>query len=146
MNVLATEVIAMRFLIKLIPWVIVVLAIFFLGAHTFGWSLVTVDTTTITLLALLLVIPVSQYIKRIRFGDFEAEIDPQEVASIKAKTEAAIDTSPDEETIRKVTSVADEIFDLVEQDPQLGLTKLRIELERALRSFLFLGCSRTTKT
>ena len=98
--------------------------------HTVTATNVQVDTTTLGLLALLLLVPLAPYITRLKAGGLEAEIGPRDAQQLQASaadlpvaTVSATDVSNDEATI----------IDLVTRDPPLGLAKLRIELEQELR-------------
>ena len=59
-----------------------------LVAHTFSFDRVKVDNTSIILLLVILVSPFISAITRIKYGDFEAEIDPKEVQKIKNEISA----------------------------------------------------------
>ena len=82
----------------------------------------------------MLISPFVAAIKKIKFGDFEAEIDPKEIQRIKSEAEKNIDFGPSEEDeqpeINKVTST---ISELSETDQVLALAKIRIEIEKILQ-------------
>jgi len=100
-----------------------------LGAHIAQWDAVRVDAVTLILLGILCLIPFADFIRKIKLGEFEAEIGRDEVARTQAKVAvelpplAEADGSVSEERIRK----------LLREDPRLALAKVRIELEEALR-------------
>ena len=64
-----------RFLFKSLPWVAAALSAALLTVHTFQWSQVQVDATSLALVGVLVVIPLVGYIRRLRIGDFEVELE-----------------------------------------------------------------------
>jgi hypothetical protein len=52
----------------------VVLTLGLLVAHTLQWTRIKVDNVTLALVGILFVIPFFESLKKIRFGEFEAEI------------------------------------------------------------------------
>jgi hypothetical protein len=80
---------------------------------------------------LILLVPLLELIRKIRIGEFEAEIQPREVAQAKAKI--SVDLPPEAPTPDSTEEPYRELTELVHQDPQLGMAKLRIELETWLR-------------
>jgi hypothetical protein len=73
----------------------------------------------------------------IRFGEFEAEIAPKEVAAVVAKASSDLPASQSQDLPKNVKS--SQILDLVRQDPQMGLAKLRIDIEQVLRALHRIG-------
>src|SRR3954471_8818275 len=69
---------------KFLYVVVVVLAIALLVAHSFKWDKVAVDTTSLGLLALILLIPLAPRIRRLSAGGFEAEIGPKDAQQLQA--------------------------------------------------------------
>lgn len=102
---------------------------FLLGAHVIKWDAVQVDAVTLALLGLLLVIPLAEVIRKIKLGEFEAEIGRDEVARIQAK--AALELPPAPEATMGLSE--ERVRELLRDDPRLALAKVRIELEEALR-------------
>jgi hypothetical protein len=100
-------------------------------AHTLKVDAVQVDTTTLGLLALLLLVPLAPYIKRLSAGGVEAEIGEREAQQLQA---AAADLPPQPEPQAEVSMEAPTVQELINRDPPLGLAKLRIDLERELRA------------
>jgi hypothetical protein len=110
--------------------IVVVLALLVL--HTSGWDRVDVDTTSVALIGLLLLLPLVHSIRRFKVGDFfEAEIEPEDVQRLRAK--AAELPALTEERDEPPDAVALDVIELVRRDPVLGLAKLRIDLETELR-------------
>ena len=90
-------------------------------------------TTTLLLLALLLVSPFIEQLRKIKVGEFEAEIAPSEVKKVKSEADKSLGTGEAREPIApEVRSVGDDLIDLLDRDHVLALAKLRIELEQAL--------------
>lgn len=116
---------------KCILSIVFICVVILLICHTFNLGNITIDTTTIALLLLVLIIPFFDLIRKIKYGDFEAEIDPREVD--RTITKVNIEYSP---TAAPEESTDNEILLLVQSDPQLGLAKLRIEIEKTLSLLL----------
>lgn len=127
---------------KVVSWIIAVVAFGILLSHLLKWDRLQVDWITISLLGFLLAVPFLELIRKIRIGEFEAEIAPREVAEVKAKTSIELPPAPKEESpeFEKYSS----IVDLTRQDPQLGLAKLRIELEQTLKAFYEMSIGKET--
>lgn len=109
-----------------------VLALILLVIHTLGWNKLHVDTTSILLLVLIIFAPLSDVIKKVKFGEFEAEIGSNEIEKV---TENLSFSSVGKSSIQ--TQIHSDIPRLVESDPQLGLAKLRIELEKIIKLIYF---------
>jgi hypothetical protein len=80
----------------------------------------------------ILVSPFISAIKKIKFGDFEAEIDPKEVRRVKEDIEAKM-AEHDEDSVPSspaILSTIEAIASLSNDDPVLALAKLRIEIEK----------------
>jgi hypothetical protein len=98
--------------------------------HTLKHVAVTVDGASVGLLALLLIVPLAPYIRRLNAGGLEAEIDASDALELQSAA-AELPSSPP--TDEQSTSDAPPIQDLIARDPPLGLAKLRIDLEREVR-------------
>jgi hypothetical protein len=72
-------------------WLTCIVALLLLVAHTLRLATLTVDSTSILLLVVMLVSPFVAAIKKIKFGEFEAEIDPAEVKRLKDETAGGAD-------------------------------------------------------
>lgn len=122
-----------QFLLHNVSWVVFLIALALLISHVVGWKQITVDTTTLLLLALLLVSPFIEQLRKIKVGEFEAEIAPSEVKKVKSEVDKSLGTGEAREPIApEVRSVGDDLIDLLDRDHVLALAKLRIELEQAL--------------
>jgi hypothetical protein len=116
-------------MLRSIQIIVMLVTAFLLGAHVVKWDAIQVDTVTLTLLGLLLLIPFADLIRKIKLGEFEAEIGKEEIAKIQAKAAAELPSSTKEE----FAISEEEIRDLLSTDPRLALAKIRIELEEALK-------------
>lgn len=122
-----------QFLLHNISWIVFLIALALLISHVVGWKPITVDTTTLLLLALLLVSPFIEQLRKIKVGEFEAEIAPDEVEKVKSEVDKRLGTGEVREPITpEVRSVGESLLDLLDRDHVLALAKLRIELEQAL--------------
>lgn len=114
-------------------WVAFVLAIALLCTHTFKLTTISVDSTSILLLIIILISPFIASVRKIKYGDFEAEIDPKEVQKIKTEAEKSADIKePDDETRPEIYTATESIRELASSDPVIALAKVRIELEKVL--------------
>jgi hypothetical protein len=114
-------------------WVTFLLSISLLYTHTFNISNINIDSTSILLLIIILISPFIDSVRKIKYGDFEAEIDPKEVKKIKSDANKYFEIKEDEEDSRPaIYAAADSIRDLAASDPVIALAKLRIELEKLL--------------
>jgi len=116
-------------MLRSIQVIVMLVTAFLLGAHVVKWDAIQVDTVTLALLGLLLLIPFADFIRKIKLGEFEAEIGKEEIAKIQAKAAAELPPSAKEEFVISEK----EIRDLLSTDPRLALAKIRIELEEALK-------------
>ncbi len=125
------------FLVRNAWWLVSIVALGLLISHTFDWKMVKVDSTSLILLAIILFSPFLGVLKKIKIGDIEAEIDPEEIRRVRDKMEAYL---PDagtgqgaEHSLPEVREAVDNINELAKTDHIMALAKLRIELEKALR-------------
>jgi hypothetical protein len=123
-----------KFLVNHMWWITLILALIMLVAHTASFEFIKVDNISIILLVVILLSPFTTAITKIKFGDFEAEVSPEEVRKIKEQFEARAKDSEEPEKISEpeLERTIENIQGLVESDPVLSLAKLRIELEKAL--------------
>jgi hypothetical protein len=118
-----------RRLFRFTQAVVMLGALFLLCAHVVKWERIRVDGVALALLGLLLVIPLAELIRKIKLGEFEAEIGKDEVAKAQAKAAAELPPAPEVPS----TTSEEQIQQLLRQDPRLALAKVRIDLEEALR-------------
>jgi hypothetical protein len=116
-------------LLRVAQAIVMIAAASLLCAHVLKWDRVRVDGVALALLGLLLVIPLADLIRKIKVGEFEAEIGKAEVAKAQAKAAAELPSAPE----ARRTASEEQIKQLVREDPRLALAKVRIDLEEALR-------------
>jgi len=79
-------------LLRFIQVLLMAITSFLLVSHILKWSAIQVDSITLGLVGLVLVIPLVDLIRKIKLGEFEAEIGRAEVA--KAQAKAAVELPP----------------------------------------------------
>lgn len=125
-----------KFLAANIWWLTLVLATLLLIAHVTSFGGLKIDSTALALLAIILLSPFASAVRRIKIGEFEAEIAPKEVAKVReevAEIESKTSSSPDdEERPILIYRTLDHIRGLAESDPVLAFVQLRIEIERII--------------
>jgi hypothetical protein len=121
-----------RFIINHVWWITLLLGVGMLLAHTFSFDKIKVDNTSIILLLVIFLSPFISAITKIKFGDFEAEIDPKEVQKIRNEVSAQVSDAEEPAQNSEIEEIVTNISGLVESDPILALAKLRIELEKVL--------------
>ena len=72
-----------KFLVFHVWWITLLLALAMLIAHTVSFDPVKVDNVSIILLIVIVLSPFTTAITKIKIGEFEAEINPEEVRRIK---------------------------------------------------------------
>lgn len=116
-------------------WLIIAIAsLLLLFAHVFQIGLL-VDNTTLVLFMIFLASPLVTELKRIKVGDFEAEIE-RDVDKIKEKIEASRSLR-DEEEDRIADDSSEEYEQLksvAESDPAWALAKIRMEIENSINA------------
>jgi len=120
-----------KFLITNLWWITLAVALILLIAHTIPYNPVNVDHVSVILLLVIFLSPFLSAIKKIKIGDFEAEIDPNEVQKIRDEVSKVADTEKAEQ-LPEIENTIKNIKALVESDPVLALAKLRLELEKIL--------------
>jgi hypothetical protein len=113
---------------------VLLIAVALLVVHSFGMKRVLVDNTSLILLLIILASPFIAAIKKIKIGEFEAEIQPDEVKRVTEQAEDALPEHVRGDALPSDTGEAGAaILALAETDPVVALAKLRIELEGRLR-------------
>lgn len=85
-------------------------------------------------MVLVLITPFASHIKKIKWGDFEAEID-KKIENLEEKAEGR---KSDSDVLKRTNTLTDELHELAEKDSVLAFAKLRIEIEvRLKRLFTF---------
>jgi len=129
-----------------IPWIVFLIALILLVSHLLAWERITIDSTTLILLAILLLSPFFEQIRKIRVGEFEAEIAPTEVKKVKLEADRRLGTRETREAIApEIRTAGEDIMDLLDKDHVLALAKLRMELERALNRLYVLSAPNATQ-
>jgi len=101
-------------------------------AHTFFESeCPKVDTTSLGLLGLLLVVPLAPYITKLRAGELEAQIGLADAQRLRLQA-GDLPIEPEISKSQKPPDAFD-VIELTERDPPIGLAKLRMDLEREIR-------------
>lgn len=118
---------AVKLLARIAPWVVSLAAVALLIAHSLDWDRVSVDGTSLGLLAVVLIASRWDDIRKLKFGDLEAEIGSKEVAQVQAEVVDQVGLPEEQDEF-------DAALELLRTDPTLGLAQVRIELERWLRS------------
>jgi len=127
-------------LIHIIPWIVFLIALVLLASHLLAWEQIKIDSTTLILLAILLLSPFIEQIRRIRVGEFEAEIAPTEVKRVKSEVDRRLGTSETPKPLAPdIRTIAEDLLDLLDKDYVLALAKLRMELERTLNRLYVLS-------
>jgi hypothetical protein len=112
--------------------VVLMLTVLVLVAHSLKLEAIQVDTTTLGLLALLLLVPLAPYITRLKAGGVEAEIGERDAQRLQAAASELPSTSSGDGADAE-DDAAPTLAELIRRDPPLGLAKLRIDLEREIR-------------
>lgn len=101
--------------------------VFLIVIHGLFDSEFKIDTVSILLIIIILLLPYIPLIRKIKYGDFEAEITREEVDAVKEKAnEIRVEHAEPE----RAKTIKDELVTL---DFQLALAKIRIEIEKKMR-------------
>lgn len=85
-------------------------------------------------MVLVLLTPFASHIKKIKWGDFEAELE-KDIKKLEEKVE---EVKPDQKISKRTDNLASELHELAEKNGVLAFAKLRIEIEvRLKRLFTF---------
>jgi len=106
--------------------------------YLFKAPFVRIDNTAILLMVLVLITPFASHIKKIKWGDFEAELS-QDIEKLKLEVEKTVKTKTEPEISNKTDILSGELFELASKDGTLALAKLRIEIERRLKKLFVYG-------
>lgn len=121
---------------KHIPIIIFLIVLVLFILYLFNASFVRIDNTTLLLLVLLLLAPFSESLRKIKFGEFEAEIEPSEVKKIEKEVNE-IEKEENKGVSGDKNNIIDEMYAILENDHILALAKLRMELEKILNKIVF---------
>lgn len=84
-------------ILRRIQFALILVIGFLLGAHITKWEAVRVDSITLWLLGLIFIIPFAELIRKIKIGEFEAEIGRDEIAKVQAKASVELTAASDDE-------------------------------------------------
>ena len=85
--------------------------ILILFLHIFKATFVLIDSTTILLMVLVLLTPFASHIKKIKWGDFEAELE-KDIKKLEEKVE---EVKPDQKISKRTDNLASELHELAEK-------------------------------
>jgi hypothetical protein len=123
-----------RLIVTHLWWLVLLIALAMLLGHGLGVRQIVIDNTSLILLAVVLFSPFVASIKKVKIGEFEAEIQPDEVSRVARQAERSIPIKPaGDAPLRETDEAATAIRSLAETDPVIALAKLRIEIETRLR-------------
>lgn len=115
-----------------------VMFLFILGLIIIDLARAETDVITLPIVALilvLLILPYVQYIQRLRWGPFEAELDRQIKEAQESVHRLPEEASP--ETTERKEMIAKQLYNFLEDDPKVAVAALWIELEETLRNVLY---------
>lgn len=110
-------------------WPINALALLLLVLHTLKIEVVRVDAISMAILGALAAIHILPFVKKIKYGDAEAELVSDQVDKIKDDLGDQDKAADGPENRTSAT-----IYEIAASDPVLAIAKLRIELETTIRS------------
>lgn len=100
-----------------------------LVVHIFSIKMFLVDNTAILLLCILIISPLSLGLKKIKFGNFEAELMATEAKEIAAETSKVKKDIEQNFETNFTENIIEDIYKQSEEDYIMALVKLRMELE-----------------
>jgi hypothetical protein len=112
---------------------VLVITLALLFGHSFGIKAIVVDNISLVLLAVILVSPFIAALKKVKYGEFEAEIEPEEVKRLTQQAEKSLPPPQPTPVAPQLSETKSAIRSLAETDPVVALAKLRIEIESRLR-------------
>ncbi|MBU0475088.1 MAG: hypothetical protein KKF62_13120 [Bacteroidetes bacterium] len=127
-----------NYIVKNIWLFVLTIALILLVLHTLQIATFKIDEITIFLLAVILLSPFVLQIKKIKYGDFEAEIDSKEIQKLKNNFETAQMNSKESQSPQtiEIDNTVKAINELSSSDFIIALAKLRIELEKVLSKLI----------
>lgn len=92
--------------------------------HGFGLRPIVVDNTSLVLLVVILASLFVVAIKKLKVGEFEAEIEPEEVRRVAEEVQRSLPNAPTDAAVAsRVVAVGSAIKSLAERDPILALPR-----------------------
>lgn len=108
--------------------------------YLFKVPFVRIDNTAILLMILVLITPFASHIKKIKWGDFEAEISlSQDIEKLGQQVKETVKVEKEPEISTKTNALSKELYELASKDVILALAKVRIEIERRLKKLFVYG-------
>ena len=110
-----------RFIVRHLWWVVLLAATGLLVAHTLAVQKVVVDNTSLILLLIIVASPFVAAIKKIKIGEFEAEIQPEEVKQVAKQVEEALPVvAPDSTPPLSLDDTGAAILEMAQTDRSLA--------------------------
>lgn len=106
-----------------------VLIFFLIIMHGLFASSFKIDNITVLFVIILILLPYVHLIRKIKYGDFEAEITQKEVNSI----EKMADEIPKKKDDKIKIEIMGQLDELVAHDTDLALAKARIDIEKKIK-------------
>ena len=122
-----------KFITTHLWWMVLVTALAMLVGHSFGIKAIVVDNISLILLVIVLVSPFIAAIKKVKFGEFEAEIEPEGVKRVTQQAEKSLPPPRPAAVASQISETTASIRSLADTDPVVALAKLRIRIESRLR-------------
>lgn len=97
-------------------------------------SQIIITWQLVTLVALMIVTPYIPLIKKISYGDWEAELDTL-VQEAEKTVKSPQSTDQRSDVNQRIENLEEMLIRQIEDDPKVGLAKLRIEIDDVLRKF-----------
>ncbi|MGI0134851.1 MAG: hypothetical protein ACREBW_07845 [Candidatus Micrarchaeaceae archaeon] len=118
------------------------LAFVLIIVHGFFDGVFKVDNISIFLLIILALLPFLPLVRKIKWGEFEAEISKAEIDKIEEK---ALEVPEKAQSKISPVSKVESLTEITEKDPVLGLAKARIEIEKRIMGLGQIYLSRQAK-
>ena len=128
-----------KWLIK-ISYFLVCAVSFLLIANTIRiplFNIIIIDQNSILLIVLIIILLFIPYITHFKYGDFEFDIDPQEIKELEREHNKNFNLINEVKEIKipkETPQIFNQISELVDSDHILALAKLRMELEKLLNN------------
>lgn len=124
-----------QWLLRAVQGVGLLLVVGLLGVHTFGWAEAEVDSVSLGLIGLLLLIPLVDRISVLKVGSIEARLTPEQREALQEARITAERASGDGFRYPGVDPYS-QILDLNETDEVAAMLRTRAALESAMRRAL----------
>jgi hypothetical protein len=98
-------------------------------AHLLRLDVWQVDWITLALLGIMLAIPLVDLVRKVKWGDFEAEIGREEVE--RAQARVSVEVGPGAPGVEG--EYEQRLMELLSEDPRLALARVRMDIEESLK-------------